>query len=147
MNALPEWCLGATLSTLGAASAGWVRHSPRSSCCPVPRPRGKRGYLRSSPTFRVSHSILVSSMLLRPKGHSCLSSRLLFSSTICKQRADRSHREESLGGTSKTWAPWDRNRSTPAHQTEALGAKLSSQYIHRLENLKLLHFPDLLQPS
>lgn len=46
---------------------------------------GQQGYLRSSPTFRISHSILVSSMLLRPKGHSCLSSRLLFSSTICKQ--------------------------------------------------------------
>lgn len=42
--------------------------------------------LRSSPTFRISHSILVSSMLLRPKGHSCLSSRLLFSRTIWKHR-------------------------------------------------------------
>lgn len=41
--------------------------------------------LRSSPTFRISHSILVSSMLLRPNGHSCLSSRLLFSKTIWKQ--------------------------------------------------------------
>lgn len=38
--------------------------------------------LRSSPTFRISQSILVSSMLLRPNGHSCLSSRLLFSRTI-----------------------------------------------------------------
>lgn len=43
------------------------------------------GDLRSSPTFRISHSILVSSMLLRPNGHSCLSSRLLFSRTICRQ--------------------------------------------------------------
>lgn len=41
--------------------------------------------LRSSPTFSISHSILVSSMLLRPNGHSCLSSRLLFSKTIWKQ--------------------------------------------------------------
>lgn len=41
-------------------------------------------HLRSSPTFRISHSILVNSMLLRPNGHSCLSSRLLFSRTIWK---------------------------------------------------------------
>lgn len=41
--------------------------------------------LRSSPTCRISQSILVSSIALRPNGHSCLSSRLLFSSTIYKQ--------------------------------------------------------------
>lgn len=57
-----------------------------------PHRGGQQGYSRSSPTFRISHSILVSSMLLRPKGHSCLSSRLLFSSTICKQEGDGSRR-------------------------------------------------------
>lgn len=40
-------------------------------------------YLRSSPTCSISHNIRVSSMAQRPKGHSCLSSRLLFSRTIC----------------------------------------------------------------
>lgn len=45
-------------------------------------------YLRSSPTWSISHSILVSSMAHRPKGHSCLSSRLLFSRTICCERED-----------------------------------------------------------
>lgn len=47
-------------------------------------PWGGSADLRSSPTCRISHSILVSSMALRPKGHSCLSSRLLFSRTICR---------------------------------------------------------------
>lgn len=47
---------------------------------------GHKRYLRSSPTCRISQSILVSSMALRPKGHSCLSSRLLFSRTIYKKR-------------------------------------------------------------
>lgn len=47
---------------------------------------GNKWYLRSSPTCRISQSILVSSMALRPKGHSCLSSRLLFSRTIYKKR-------------------------------------------------------------
>lgn len=40
-------------------------------------------YSRNSPTWSISHNILVSSMAHRPKGHSCLSSRLLFSRTIC----------------------------------------------------------------
>lgn len=44
------------------------------------------GDSRSSPTCRISQSILVSSMALRPKGHSCLSSRLLFSNTIFEDR-------------------------------------------------------------
>lgn len=53
---------------------------------------GNKRYLRSSPTCRISQSILVSSMALRPKGHSCLSSRLLFSRTICKKRMQRTLR-------------------------------------------------------
>lgn len=59
------------------------------------QPQGKQVYLRSSPTLKISHSILVSSILLRPKGHSCLSSRLLFSSTICKGKR-KSGRELSV---------------------------------------------------
>lgn len=45
-------------------------------------------YLRSSPTWSISHNIRVSSMAQRPKGHSCLSSRLLFSRTICHKWDD-----------------------------------------------------------
>lgn len=53
-----------------------------------------RFYLRSSPTWSISHNIRVSSMAQRPNGHSCLSSRLLFSRTIWYQGQDR--RRESL---------------------------------------------------
>ena len=65
----------------------------KHTSCPVPltprllmtewlKEEGGGWDLRSSPTCRISQSILVSSMALRPKGHSCLSSRLLFSKTI-----------------------------------------------------------------
>lgn len=65
---------------------------------------GVRGaaHLRSSPTCRISHSILVSSIALRPKGHSCLSSRLLFSRTI--YRGGEGVREGE--GRQATGRPW-----------------------------------------
>lgn len=43
-------------------------------------------YLRNSPTWSISHSVRVSSIAQRPNGHSCLSSLLLFSKTICYER-------------------------------------------------------------
>lgn len=89
-----------------------VRARPGKLLSAQRHPRGQQGYLRSSPTLRISHSILVSSMLLRPKGHSCLSSRLLFSSTICKQEGD-SHRGQSCAGA---------EQQPPSSPNQALGA-------------------------
>lgn len=61
----------------------------------------QRWDLRSSPTCRISHSILVSSMALRPKGHSCLSSRLLFSRTICQDRGRGIREARGVAGLSQ----------------------------------------------
>uniref|UniRef100_A0A8D0VUH6 F-box domain-containing protein n=1 Tax=Sus scrofa TaxID=9823 RepID=A0A8D0VUH6_PIG len=57
--------------------------APGPLCPSVPRSwtRCARCYSQGSPTRSSSHSSTVSWMLLRAKGHSCLSSRLLFSST------------------------------------------------------------------
>lgn len=72
---------GQMLVHVGKPVSYFQKHQPSNleSC-------GKKWYLRSSPTCKISQSILVSSMALRPKGHSCLSSRLLFSRTIYKKR-------------------------------------------------------------
>lgn len=82
----------------------------KHTSCPVPltpgllmtewlKEEGGGWDLRSSPTCRISQSILVSSMALRPKGHSCLSSRLLFSKTIWGEegRVDWGGRQGGLG--------------------------------------------------
>lgn len=63
---------------------------PALAACPHSRqPAGSRAgrrthrgaHVHGSPTCRISQRIRVSWMLLRAKGHSCLSSRLLFSRT------------------------------------------------------------------
>lgn len=134
----PRGCSCLAVSTLGTLHVGQGTTLEAGSL-PSLTPGGKYVYLRSSPTFKISHSILVSSILLRPKGHSCLSSRLLFSSTICKQEREQVRKEsqfveyiKNVGSTIK------RNRSTPDHQTRALGGrtKLYFKYIlcKRTEN-------------
>lgn len=55
--------------------------APRTQPQP-PQPAGRMGrgtHIHGSPMCRISQRIRVSWMLLRAKGHSCLSSRLLFS--------------------------------------------------------------------
>lgn len=90
---------------LSAPGAEAQPGTPAPHPLPGALPPAGRGYLRSSPTFRMSHSILVSSMLLRPKGHSCLSSRLLFSSTICRGKGNRSRRDVSQREGQRRWPP------------------------------------------
>lgn len=97
-------------------------------------------YLRSSPTFKISHSILVSSILLRPKGHSCLSSRLLFSSTICKQEKEWVRKESrSVKNIKKCWLSC--NRSGPDHQSKVLGGRMKLHLMYILSC-----FLNLLKP-
>lgn len=100
----PQGCPGIAHQPLGNSSCR-SRHSPGSGVPAKPQAHaGTRCHLRSSPTFRISHSILVSSILLRPNGHSCLSSRLLFSSTICKRKERTGQKGQSVCGTcQKCW--------------------------------------------
>lgn len=99
---------------LSAPGAEAQPGTPAPHPLPGALPPAGRGYLRSSPTFRMSHSILVSSMLLRPKGHSCLSSRLLFSSTICRgEREQVPEGRESARRPEAPASPGGRNGTRP----------------------------------